>query len=243
MRIPIDLGPLEIADLLEARADDDELAAEAYEVFGRAVFPFEGVFIEADVSARGSLAELLRAAPLDLPRLRRWVPALCCAVRDLGSPLGDAVADALVRLLSGPADDGEPFELQLAPPDLFAATTDLRELARWLCTPAQSGLFLSTPVLERIGRDVGVPRGFGSRPRLLTNLLRSGARFGQAASVVGALQEIVERHRSRLAEPPLRIGALRAATEPWAARLGETSLLLAEMGDRLAALPGGRASA
>ncbi len=248
MRIPIDLGPREIADLLEARADDDEVAAEAYEVFGRGVFPFEGVFLELDVSARAPLADLLREEPLDLPRLRRWVPALCCALGDLGSPLADAVAEALARLVSearaggGPSVE-EPSAFEEAAPDLAAAATDLGELADWLCTPIRSGLFLSTPVLERIARDLGVPRGFGSRRRLLTNLLRSSARFGQAGSVVRALQEIVERHRGRLAAPPFRIGALRAATEPWTTRLAHTSLLLADMGDRLAALPDGRVSA
>ncbi|MBC8422755.1 hypothetical protein H8E07_01410 [bacterium] len=234
MRIPIDLGPLEIADLLEARADDDDVAAAAYEAFGRSVFPFEGVFLDPEASARGSLSELLREPDVPVARLRTWAPPFCCALRDLGSPVADAVADSLASLLSGPAEEaGELVRLRGRSPDLGDPSVGVNELVDWLCTPVRCGMFLSSPVLERLGRELNVPRGFGSRRRLLTNLLRAGAQYGRADRVVDGLRGVVERHRGVLGGAVWRTGVLRAASEPWCERLAETSVRLAEAEHRL----------
>jgi len=238
MRLPADMGPLQLADFLEARADDDQVAAEAYALFGRAVFPFEGVFCDDEVTARTPLAESLRSQDLPLDELRAWVPAFCCSVRDFGSPLGDAVASGLERLLAGEATSSVVYPpLTGQPPDLSDPSTSLSDLVDWLCTPARCGLFLSSPVLERIGRQAGVPRGFGSRRRLLMNLLKSAARYEQTEMVLSALAAVVERHRGLLSTAPWRTGALRAATEPWCERLAQTSILLQEVSHRLTSAP------
>ncbi len=230
MQIPAELGPFEIADLLEARADDDELAAEAYELFGRSVFPFEGVFFDVEITAQGALSESLRAEVLPVEELRRWVPAFCLAVRDMESALGDAVAAGLERLLPGPGYSSESNDpLPGTAPNLADLSTSIRDLVDWLCTPARSGLFISSAVLERIAREIGVPRGFGSRRRVMTQLLEGAARYGETNPALSALQAVVERHRGRLGGAPWRTGALRSATEPWSERLAETSLLLSEV--------------
>ncbi len=238
MKIPAELGPLEIADLLEARADDDAMAAEAYELFGRSVFPFEGVFCDIEITARGALSESLRAEVLPVEELRRWVPAFCLAVRDMESPLGDAVAAGLERLLPGPGRWSEFNDpLPGTAPNLGDISTSMQDLVDWLCTPARSGLFISSALLERIARELGVPRGFGSRRRVLTQLLEGAARYGETNRAVTALQAVVERHRGRLGGAPWRTGALRLATEPWANRLAETSLLLSEVTRKLQVAP------
>lgn len=241
MQIPAELGPLEIADLLEARADDDELAAEAYELFGRSIFPFEGVFCDLEVTSRGPLSESLRADVLPVDELRRWVPAFCLAVRDMESPLGDAVAAGLERLLPGPGPGDESNDsLAGVAPNLRDLSTSIRDLVDWLCTPARSGLFISSAVLERIARDIAVPRGFGSRRRVMTQLLEGASRYGETNLALSALQEVVECHRGRLGSAPWRTGALRSATEPWSERLAETSLLLSEVARELQLVPESR---
>jgi len=238
MSVPAEPGPLELADLLEARADDDELATEAYELFGRSIFPFEGVFCDEEITARNPLSEALRAEVLPIDELRRWVPAFCCAVRDMESPLGDSVAAGLERLLPGNGHCSAVYEpLPGRAPDLTDLSTSLRDLVDWLCTPARSGLFISSPVLEHIARQAGVPRGFGSRRRIMTQLLEAAARYDKTALVFSALQEVVECHRGRFGAAPWRTGVLRAATEPWCERLAETSVLLQDLSQRLVAAP------
>jgi hypothetical protein len=112
------------------------------------------------------------------------------ALKDLESPVGAAVADALegLRLPSGPTPDVVP------PPPLDAEKTDLRAIADHLCRPARCGLFLSAAVIERIGRRTGVPRGFGDRRRILGELLRTAGRYEQLPEVLGLLLDVVGDH-------------------------------------------------
>ena len=119
------------------------------------------------------------------------------------------------------------------PPNLEDPSTSTRDLVDWLCTPARSGLFISGTVLERIARDVGVPRGFGSRRRLLTLLLEGGARYRTVHLVLEAIQAVVERHRHFLGSDRWQQSTLVAAMLPWLERLNETSLLLNEVSGKL----------
>lgn len=168
----------------------DAVAAEAYSAFGRGVFPYAGVFLDDDGGARGALVEVLRRGPPPPPELGAWLPMFVAAVRDLDAPVPTAVADALagLRLPDGP----EPELVE--PPDPEAEGTDLRAIADHLCRPARCGIFLSAPVIERIARNAGVPRGFGDRRRILAELLRNASRFDTLDAVFEALAALAERH-------------------------------------------------
>ena len=224
------LSPSELADLLEARASDDETAAQAYELFGRSVFPFEGVFCDEQVNSRGPLAETLRREPIEIEALLTWVPAFCCALRDLSSPLGDKVASSLEALLTqSPELQVEPAQLVDSPPDLSNLSTSLGDLVDWLCSPTRCGLFLSSPMLEQISRSYGVPRGFGPRRRLALNLLQSAAHYDKVGEVLDALLELFLSHHKRLSQPPWSDGSPGLATEPWRTRLHESAALIRQI--------------
>ncbi len=195
--------------LLEARGvdpgSDDDLAAEAYEIFGRGVFPYAGVFLDDDGGARRPLAEQLEAPTAETAT---WLPAFIRALRDLERPVASAVADALEAVDTPPSPVpvvGPP------PPDPAAPETDLRAIAHHLCSAARCGVFLSAPVIERIGREAGVPRGFGPRRRILEELLRAAGRYDRLDAVLGGLAAVVDRHAS--ADPRA------AATGRWLSRL------------------------
>ncbi len=195
--------------LVEARGvdpgSDDDLAADAYAIFGRAVFPYAGVFLDDDVGARGPLAEQL-ADPT--PETAAWLPAFTRALRDLRLPLAVAVAD-LVDALELPAPAPRP-ELP-PPPDPAAPETDVRAIVEHLLRPSRCGAFLSAPVIARVARSVEVPRGFGDRRRMLTELLRSAGRYGRLPEVLDALRETIEAHGPRAAPTAAWLSALRAA--------------------------------
>lgn len=215
----------------------DGVAAELYEIFGRSVFPFEGVFLDADVMARGSLAESLRSTRR-APTLAHWLPAFCCSLRDLRRPLATAIADILEDLLTASeakAPLGAPA-LTGAAPDLDDPSTDLRELVAWLSTPSRCGLFLSAGAIAEIARTVDVPRGFGPRGRLLRQLIDSAARFGRLEAVLGGIGLIVDRHIEGLSSDRYRGPEFAAATAPWRERLTVTRDLLGEIAGRAAAL-------
>lgn len=152
-----------------------------------------------------------------------WLPAFAAAVARTDRPWATALAlearDLTLQLRSelGPAE--EP-ELPPAPDmlDLDDGGTGISDIARWLSTPAASGLFLGKHVLERLGRTVDVPRGFGGRGLMLGNLLRSASRFEALDSVVDGLAAEVDAQRSQL--PAGGIGA------PWHRKLDATQTVL-----------------
>jgi len=75
-----------------------------------------------------------------------------------------------------------------------------------------------------------VPRGFGSRRRLLRELLLAASRYGRLDDVVGALSALVHGHCERL-----RRDWSRRAVAHWLERLVRTDTLLREVGARAAA--------
>jgi hypothetical protein len=197
------------------------------------VFLFEGVFLAPEVSAQGALAEALRQPALS-PALWTWVPAFCCALRDLGRPLGDRVADELETLLAGLPPGVPDQELEFGPvPDLEAPDTDLAALIDYLGTPCRCGFFLSAAVLEGMGRTLGVPRGFGPRTRLLRQLLMGASRFDRMPELLGAVEAVAARHHARLGEAPYLAPAASAAVGPWRTRLALSIHLLQAMAARL----------
>ncbi|MBJ94927.1 MAG: hypothetical protein CMP23_10720 [Rickettsiales bacterium] len=238
----IPLGPLAIAELLDARADDDELAAAAYELFGRSVFPFAGVFCDPQVSSWGSLAEALRQPQLPVSELVLWLPPFCNALLDHSSPLAEAVVCGLEGLVaeslsSTPMGDAAGFALSPAAalPDLTRTSTSLKAIVAWLVTPSSSGIFLSIGVLEELARSLEVPRGFGGRRRVLSGLFEAAARFGLVPQLLDALRFRVERHRLGLERRPWSLSELQPAVSPWAERLDASSRLLDQLAQHLPA--------
>ena len=189
---------------------EDAVAAEAYELFGRAVFPFAGVFLDDDGGARGPLAAVLRGDRVP-PEVPTFLPVFLLALRDVDRPVGHAVADALAaRTLPPPL----PLPPAPPPPDPVASETGVQDLADHLCRPIRCGLFLSSPVIERLARSLDLPRGFGDRRRILTELLRAAGRYDHLDAVFDTLGATADRHHAALADTS------------WGSRLSATSLWL-----------------
>jgi hypothetical protein len=192
---------------IEGRIDDDTEAAEAYEVFGRCVPAFGGVFCDAEPSSREPLIETLATSDV----LPGWAGAWAIAVQDVDVGLGDRVADSVLAM--------ETTQAAALPPPRWDGG-DLDALIGFLHAPARCGMFVSVAVIERWGRALSVPRGFGSRRQMLRDLVESAARYGQKAPLFLLLAELAEDHRRRL--PP--------AAAPYAERLGMTVPMLRSLG-------------
>lgn len=197
----------------------------------------------ADVSGIAvSVAHLLEreggleaVAPLTAGMAMGWLPALELAlVREGGEDyaavtgllseiLVALVPQAMARSIAAKAAGSMEDE----PPPLDAKRTGVREIATYLSTHALTGFYLGRGTVGRLGRALGVPRGFGSSDLMLSNLLKAAAGFGKLAAGLELLQAEValyqDHWKQRSAEHP--------ALEPWAVmwvkRLTRTSKLLA----------------
>lgn len=164
-----------------------------------------------------------------------WLPALAHAVRRHNHPfyalLGDITLDLVLdhRAVLGPSE--EPAAPMLPLPDppalLDDAKTGLKDIAAYLTTPAWSGFYLTRADISRLGRAEHLPRGFGARVQMLTNLLRAAAAFDRLDPLLMQLQDLVAAWQSyyrKLAER--EVPGLDTVTQAWLERLEGTEKMI-----------------
>lgn len=127
--------------------------------------------------------------------LRVWVPVFGFAVQRQQHPFYDEIAALLLKwvkeivaVLPGlpepdlPANE-VPGESLLSDPD-----THIRDISRYLLTPALSGVLLSRDRISHFGRSTRLPRGFGDRLQILNNLIRSAAGYEMVDGILNLIQ-------------------------------------------------------
>ena len=130
--------------------------------------------------------------------LLRWLPSFVLAVWQQGDDFFTAVANLTLELaahhydelVETPTDPG----LFLPPtPDILAdEKTSLKDIARYLVTPAWSGLYFSRDDVSRLARRLELPRGFGDRQQMLVNLLRTAVQYDQLPAVITGLISLTD---------------------------------------------------
>ena len=139
------------------------------------------------------------------------------------------VADHYVSLLDGDAPNGGSFALPQPPAVLDSDRAGLKEIAAVLVTPPFSGLLLGRDQIARIARALELPRGFGDRGQMLTNLLRTAAQYDRFPAVVAAVETVAAGWRQAYADTAAAAPALAPFAAPWLAQTQHTLDLLAEM--------------
>jgi len=69
--------------------------------------------------------------------------------------------------------------------------TSLKDIAIYLLTPALSGVFISHSEISRIAKLHDLPRGFGNRVQMLTNLFRIAAGYDALPQVLAEIKGIL----------------------------------------------------
>jgi hypothetical protein len=77
----------------------------------------------------------------------------------------------------------------------FDDTDGLRDIARWLTTPSQSGVYLSAVDLQRVGDRAGLGRLPQNRRFAVEQLFRSAAIDGRLQELFYALHTELRSHR------------------------------------------------
>lgn len=180
-----------------------------------------------------------------------WLPPFVRAVRQHGHPFYAVLADltwALVvdhrAALGGGTVSALVPEPEDPPTDLLDdASTGFKDIARFLLTPVWSGAVLSRGDITRLGRSERLPRGFGDRAQMLTNLLRSAAEYDGLDAVLTRLGQQVDDWRAHYqsveAEGAWTLDAVAAF---WQARLDTTEAVVNRMRTAVLASPGEAAS-
>ena len=116
------------------------------------------------------------------------------------------------------------------PPNVLAdEKAGLREIGSFLMTPVYTGLLLTRDDLSRLGRQFRLPRGFGSREQMMTNLLRSAAQYDQIPHLMSALTVLLAESQMRYDAWQAEWPGLAPFIAPWGACLASTVQLASEI--------------
>jgi len=181
-----------------------------------------------DIVARldATVAEFLETCVLS------WLPGLAVAVDGLGSRFwANLVIMALGTSAHHRADlrhPHRPVRLPEAGSPLADPSTGLRGIAEFLLTPALAGVFLTRADIADLGRRHEVPRGFGSRAQMLTNLLRSAVDLGQLPAVLDGLDALLRTRLDALSTLAVAL-SLHGHIDPWRRRMHATRGIVLEL--------------
>ena len=112
----------------------------------------------------------------------------------------------------------------VSPAILDDEKTGLKDIAAYLLTPVLSGLFIGVSDIASLGNVIKVPRGFGSRLQMLTNLLRGTVDY----ETLPALLDIIDQMILEWTDFYARHTDL-PHTQEWQAKLAGTRNLLNTM--------------
>lgn len=168
----------------------------------------------------------------------RWLPVFTLAVQRSDDLFFAAVVDLTLSLV---VDHGETVqelvigENEAAVPNPQAAIcknilendkTSLKEIARYLTTPAHSGIYLSRDTISALARKLSLPRGFGSRQQMLLNLIRAAAEYDLLPQLMIVLETETAVWQTAYLNQQIALPPLGQHLKPWLTCIQNTTEIL-----------------
>ncbi len=173
--------------------------------------------------------------------LLRWIAPFVLAVKMQGDPFYTAVAEWTLALVGHhyetfmqrnaveiPAQD-----LRQAPNLLDNEKTGLKDIANYLTTPIYSGVYLGRDDIGNLARELDLPRGFGDRQQLLTNLMRTAVQYDQFSQVLDVLDTAVIQWQNNYKSLADEMTLLNPFIQPWQNRTKHTLRQIAEIRNQI----------
>jgi TorA maturation chaperone TorD len=130
----------------------------------------------------------------------------------------DLVSDHISTLLDRGQSASSTANIPSAPDLLEDDQTRLKEIARHLVTPGFCGIFLSKEDVAELGRQLELPRGFGSRQQMTVNLMRSAARYELLPELLQAVEMLLEEWLTSYDRISSTHSVLRPFSDSWIER-------------------------
>lgn len=163
-----------------------------------------------------------------------WLPALVLTVRQQGSEFYAALADLTWALVVDHAEEiggiNNPT-IQLSEPPMLLQNekTSLKDISQYLTTPVYCGIYLGREEVAQLARQLELPRGFGSRSQMLSNLMKTAVQYEQLPAVISKIQELLADGRQSYNDLVNGYPHMAVYTKQWEESAGETAVLLSQM--------------
>ncbi len=173
--------------------------------------------------------------------LLRWLVPFVQAVQAQDSSFYTAVSQLTLTIIYDHYEHLAATTKQLpkewalpAPPMLLDnEKTGLKEIAHYLMTPAYSGIFWGRDDVSRLARQLNLPRGFGDRQQLLTNLMRTAVQYEQFAALLRALETAVKMQQDTYQAQAEAMPLWQPFLLPWQEKVTQAGTLLTRMEQKI----------
>lgn len=125
--------------------------------------------------------------------------------------------------------NSDDTNLAKSPDILRNNQTSLKQIANYLVTPPHSGLYLGRNTITALARERQLPRGFGSRQQMLSNLFHSAAQYDLVPNLLDDLAIHTDSWGKKYEEQIGNFPKLDPWIQPWLQRLKNTAGVLSEM--------------
>ena len=119
--------------------------------------------------------------------------------------------------------------LPKAPNILHEKQAGLKQVSRFLITPPFSGFYVSRSSITELARNRQLPRGFGDRQQLLSNLLRAAGQYDTVPALLHDLASIANVWNQAYQQQQEYYPELESWIRPWQQRVAETANSLYRM--------------
>jgi putative dimethyl sulfoxide reductase chaperone len=145
-------------------------------------------------------------------------------VADHAAAVGATLVVAQETVVQDTVAQDAPGQVQDLP--LQDAKTGLKDIARYLITPPHSGLYLSRDAIGDLARAHDLPRGFGGRQQVLSNLLYTAVQYDSLNELLGELTAVVHQWQYGYTKFKGKYPHLIPFLTPWQTRLRHTVKLV-----------------
>lgn len=192
---------------------------------------------EANALEAGSEAEALTMQEYQRAFLNQhllpWLAPLHEAVQRQEDPFFRGVANLTRELVLSHAVEiginATMPPLATAPKLLSQSETGLKQIALFLTVPPFSGLFLSRTDISRLARGRSLPRGFGTRQQMFTNLLRAAAEYDELDPLLASLQDVMTTAERSYTESVADYPQLASFAARWRERVRAAHDMIGQM--------------
>ncbi len=163
-----------------------------------------------------------------------WLPAFILTVRQQGSEFYTALADLTWALVADHVEEmggfaSQSMQLPKPPTLLQNEKTSLKDISQYLTTPVYCGIYLGREEVAKLARQLELPRGFGSRSQMLSNLMKTAVQYEQLPVVIKKVQDLLTNGRQSYLDLANGYPQMAVYATKWEERAGETAVLLSQM--------------
>ncbi|MBT8400828.1 MAG: molecular chaperone TorD family protein [Rhodothermia bacterium] len=171
-----------------------------------------------------------------------WLFPFCFAIGRFGDDFYGEVAALLVDVVIDHRADlgtGLPSEVPMAgQADVLAdGKAGIKEIAQHLTVVSQSGIVLTRRRIEDMARSAEVPRGFGDRAQMLSNLLRSAGQYDRVEQTLASIADECKTWKGLYqGVRRLNVNALDQIAAEWTDRIDNTLAMIDRISGELGSL-------